>query len=414
MIETDIYIGRQPIFDRDGKCVSYELLYRHDHESAGAAFSDNAKVTARVIINLIHNIGLSSILGNKTGYINVNEQILMSDVLLSLPKSKFVFEILEYTKMSDEIVERVRHLRRLGYRFALDDFCCNNAHIEYFRQLFPYVDIIKIDLLETQELEIEKMMETFKSHNVTLLAEKVENIELFERCKNAGFELFQGYFFEKPSILSGKKIEPSAINAIDMINTLYSETDMDAVSQKFSLYPELTFNLLRYINSAEFHFKHEITSIKQILLLLGPSRLRSWLGLFLYMGSENRMFREAIIEAAKFRAALMCELVHAHGRPEMADEAFLAGSLSLVDTYLQIDMPEIIGRIHLSSPITDALVKREGYLGKLLTIAEKLETTGQLQSVIVNLAPKLRLRPDQLYTIYCKAGNMIHSDPRQI
>lgn len=403
MIESDIYIGRQPIFDNMGKCVSYELLYRSTHDAGEAVFSSNAKATARVIINLIHNIGLSSIIGDKIGYINIDEQIIMSDIFLSLPKSKFVFEILEYTQVNHEVIEKVSHLHELGYRFALDDFSCENENIEYFKLLFPYVDVIKIDLLATNPISIEAMVEKFKPYDVKLLAEKVENIEIFEQCKKAGFDYFQGFFFEKPTIIIGTKIEPSVVNAIDVINTLYTTTDMNIISEKFSYYPELTFNLLRYINSAEFSFRTEITSIKQILNLLGPSRLRSWLGLFLYSTAPEEKFQEAIVDAAKFRANMMRELVSALGKPELGDEAFLTGSLSLIDTYLHIEMVNIIKKIHLTQPITDALVTRDGYFGKLLLITEKLEKTDQIHLLINNLAKKINLTPDHLYQIYCKA-----------
>lgn len=403
MLETDIFIGRQPIFDRNGKCVSYELLYRSTYESSEAVFSNNANATARVIINLIHNIGLSSILGNKIGYVNVDEQIILSDVFLSLPKSQFVFEILEYTKVTPEVIEKVRHLHELGYKFALDDFSCENDNIEYFKLLFPYIDVIKIDLLALNNMTLEEIIAKFSSYDIKLLAEKVESIEIFEQCIKAGFDYFQGYFFEKPTVISGVKIEPSVINAIDVINTLYSTTDMNLISEKFSYYPELTFNLLRYINSAEFSFRHEITSIKQILNLLGPSRLRSWLGLFLYSGHHEERFQEAIIEAAKFRANMMRELVSALGKPELSDEAFLAGSLSLIDTYLHVKMEDIILKIHLGQPLLDALLKREGYFGKLLLITEKLEKANHIQALIEHLAPKINLTADQLYRIYSKA-----------
>lgn len=405
MSVTDTFIGRQPILNAEGKCVAYELLYR-SKGATKAIFEDDTKATTRVIINLVHNIGISSIIGDKTGYINVDDHTLLSDTLLSVPKEQFVFEILEYTKMSVAIVERVRQLHDFGYRFALDDFSCNSKNIEYFKALFPFIDIIKIDLLEKQTCSIEEIGQKFKPHNVILLAEKVEDMETFERCKKAGFDLFQGYFFEKPTVVEGKSIEPSVINAIDMINILYTTTDMNVVSQKFSLYPELTFNLLRYINSSKYSFKKDITSIKQILNLLGPSRLRSWLSLFLYGSTKERIFQEAITDAARFRANMMSELVSAHGKPELADEAFLAGSLSLIDTYLQIDMHKIIEKIQLSKSIEEALLKREGYLGRFLSITEKLEKTDRIQSMIEHLAPKINLSPVQLYALYCKASDI--------
>lgn len=269
--------------------------------------------------------------------------------------------------------------------------------------------MIKIDLLATSDLTIEAMVEKFSTLNVKLLAEKVEDIEIYQRCKNAGFDYFQGYFFEKPTVIVGTKIEPSVLHAIDMINTLRTTTDMEVISEKFSYYPELTFNLLRYINSAEFSFRQEITSIKHILNLLGPSRLRSWLGLFLYTGDHEVMFQEAIVDAARFRATMMCELVKALGKPNLCDEAFLTGSLSLIDTYLHLDMNEFITKIHLDSSIIEALLHREGYFGKLLSIAEKLEKTNDIYKLIDTLAPKLHITAEQLYEIYSKANNYVSS-----
>ena len=201
MSATETFIGRQPILNLDGKCIAYELLYRNKG-NLEAVFEDDTKATTRVIINLVHNIGVSSIIGDKTGYINVDDHTLLSDTLLSIPKEQFVFEILEYTKMSVAIVERVRQLHDLGYRFALDDFSCANENIDYFKSLFPYVDVIKIDLMETDLSKIDEITAKFKSFKVSLLAEKVEDLETFEICKKAGFELFQGYFFEKPNFFA--------------------------------------------------------------------------------------------------------------------------------------------------------------------------------------------------------------------
>ena len=85
------YIGRQPIFDQEGICYGYELLYRSCDLNNVATFQDNAKATARVIVNLIHNIGLEPIIGHKVGYINVDESMLFSDAMLLLPKEFFGF-----------------------------------------------------------------------------------------------------------------------------------------------------------------------------------------------------------------------------------------------------------------------------------------------------------------------------------
>jgi EAL and modified HD-GYP domain-containing signal transduction protein len=236
------------------------------------------------------------------------------------------------------------------------------------------------------------------------LAEKVETHEAYEKCKKVGFTQFQGYFFEKPTIVEGKKLEPNIMDTIDIINTLLNTTNIEIITDKFSFYPEITFNLLRYINSAEFSFCGEITSIRQIINLLGPVRLRSWLGLFLYTNNTDKAFGQSIIKSARFRAKMMKELTIVHKKGEFAEEAFLIGSLSLIDTYLERSMESLMGKISLSTSIKEALLRREGYYGKLLNIVENLEKTERLEELLIAVSQKLRITPDELYVLYCKAN----------
>jgi len=198
-----------------------------------------------------------------------------------------------------------------------------------------------------------------------------------------------------------------SLNVIDVLNTLYETTDIKVITEKFSLYPELTFNLLRYINSAEYSFRSEITSIRQIINLLGPTRLRSWLGLFVYSSEDESTLHKEIIRSAKFRANMMRELVIAHKKNELSDEAFLTGSLSLIDLYFQMTTEELLTKIVVGKSIRDALLGRDGYLGKILTITEKLEKGENLEGMIDAIAPKLNLTHEELYAIYTKANSFV-------
>jgi len=197
-----------------------------------------------------------------------------------------------------------------------------------------------------------------------------------------------------------------SLNVIDVLNTLHNTADIKIITEKFSLYPELTFNLLRYINSAEYSFRSEITSIRQIINLLGPTRLRSWLGLFVYSSEDESSLNKETIRSAKFRANMMRELVIAHKKNELADEAFLTGSLSLIDLYFQTTMEELLRKIVVGKSISDALLAREGYLGKILTITEKLEKTENLEGMIDAIAPKFNLTHEELHTIYTKVNSL--------
>lgn len=397
------YVGRQPIFDREGTCFGYELLYRSCDLKNVATFQDNAKATARVIVNLIHNIGLAPIIGHSFGYINVDETMIFSDAMLLLPKEHFGFEILEHTQNSMALCERVKHLSSLGYRFSLDDFDCSDAMIKSYTPLFPYIEIIKVDIqaigIENLPAAIDKILK----FNIALLAEKIETYEEYEVCSKLPFHYFQGYFFEKPVILSGRKIEPNTTSAIRLMNNIQQNNDVLFISHQFATCPDLVYNLLRHVNSGAYHFKQKITSIKQMVMLLGPHKILSWLGLFLYGIPQNRPFGLEIFKNAKFRAKVMEELALTCNKTDIANKAFLTGSLSLIDAYLGIPMHEFLNHVHLDDEIKTALLFREGFLGDLLYIATEMNHSRDIETIIQELGTHPCCTIDQLYDVCTKA-----------
>ncbi|MCD8477547.1 MAG: EAL domain-containing protein [Sulfurospirillum sp.] len=397
------YIGRQPIFNRNGECLAYELLYRSCEGNNYATFNDNAKATARVIVSLIHTIGFPSVIGTKKGYINLDESMLFSDALLLLPKENFGFEILEYTHITEPLIARIAELHAQGYTFSLDDFDCTEAMFETYAPIFPYIDIIKVDIQASGLCNLKDSLVKLSSYNINLLAEKIETQEEFTACLDLDFLFFQGYFFEKPIILSGKKIEPNTINAINLINCIQENNDPNFISQKFATCPDLVYNLLRHVNSGAYPFKQKITSIKQMVTLLGPQKILSWLGLFLYGAPHMRPFGGEIFNNAKFRAKVMEELALICHKPEFANKAFLTGSLSLIDAYLNIPMLEFLNYAHLDDEIKTALLFQEGFLGELLSIATEMNHVMNTEKTLKYLEKKRCFNMEDLYEACHKA-----------
>ena len=397
------YVGRQPIFDTEGMCFGYELLYRSCETNNVATFQDSAKATARVIVNLIHNIGLAPIIGTKTGYVNVDETMLFSNTILLLPKEYFGFEILEHTEVSSALYERVKYLHSLGYRFTLDDFDCTDAVIQAYAPLFPYIEIIKVDIQAIGLPHLHAALEKLKTFNIPLLAEKIETHEEYTVCQTLPFRFFQGYFFEKPVIVSGRKIEPQTEHAIRMINVIQTKDDVTAISHEFATCPDLVYNLLRHVNSGAYHFQQKITSIKQMVMLLGPQKILSWLGLFLYGTPQSQPFGTEIFKNAKFRAKAMEELALTCKKPELANKAFLTGSLSLIDAYLGIPMHEFLNHVQLDDEIKTALIFREGALGELLHVTVEMNHARDIEAVIKELGKSPCCTIKQLYAACMKA-----------
>src|SRR5258705_7496298 len=73
-----VYVGRQPILDRDGALHAYELLFRGGAHNY-AEVSDDAQATAQVVVRTIGSIGVPSVLGTHRGYANIGRDLLFDD-----------------------------------------------------------------------------------------------------------------------------------------------------------------------------------------------------------------------------------------------------------------------------------------------------------------------------------------------
>lgn len=195
---NDIFLARQPIFDRQRKVVAYELLFRED-ESGEARVTDDARATAQVIARAFGRLGLNSVIGGSSGFVNVDAEMLMSSRVEKLPRERVVLELLETIAIDCAVVERCAELKHLGYRLALDDVCAVSREME---PLLAIVDVVKLDILQVEPAALEQLVRRLRLHPAKLLAEKVDTLERARRCLALGFDLFQGYLFARPALLT--------------------------------------------------------------------------------------------------------------------------------------------------------------------------------------------------------------------
>lgn len=194
---VEVFLGRQPILDRQRNVVAYELLFRSGLDGQ-AYVTDNAAATARVIANAFQKFGIRTVVGKCNAFINVDGPTLMSNAITALPTDKVVIELLETIQIDRDIVRRCRELKRLGYRLALDDFY---RYDEEHEPLLSIVDIVKIDIPMLEEGSLATLVKQLKMFPPQLLAEKVESLPCAKECLAMGFNLFQGFFFARPATL---------------------------------------------------------------------------------------------------------------------------------------------------------------------------------------------------------------------
>jgi len=371
-LQQTFFLGRQPILNIRQEIVGFELLFRSseinlsDHESQNHACMS-------VISTALSGFGFSEVLGDKTGFINITEEVLLSDVVELLPRKQSVLELLESVPLNDEICQRCRVLKSKGYQIALDDHIFRIENLDAYR----IVDFVKIDILQTGPDELPGTVSILNTYPVKLLAEKVETPEQFEMCRKLGFELFQGYFFARPDVLKQKLLAPSKIAMLPLLGTLKIEADFREIEECFRSSPELALSLIKLVNSVGIGLREKIKSLRHAITLLGIDQLRRWVHLAIFASTDSRGIHNPLLELAAVRGRMMEYLVmerHSLIRgSEKVEAAFMTGILSLMDILLETTIDAIVSELSLSDEISAALLHREGELGTLLALAENLE-----------------------------------------
>lgn len=392
--DRSYFIGRQPILNRKQEIIGYELLFRAAGDHQAALYNDQAQASASVIASALSDFGLQDILGDKYGFLNITSAMLSSEVLELLPVEQSVLELLENVELDEAARLRCTNLKSLGFRIALDDHIYHPDHAAFYNM----VDIVKVDTLTTDPAKLPEIAASLRSYPVQLLAERVETVEMFEQCRECGFELFQGYFFERPAIISHKRIDASGIGMLKLLQQLHEDADINAIEEIFREDPGLTFQLLKLVNSVMTGTRDKIKSLRHAIMLLGIIQLRRWMQLSLFAGKDESGLNSPLLEMAAVRGRLMELLVLQESagqrNTELAESAFLTGILSLLDALYETTMEQIVESLNLSEDLAVALLHHEGRLGQLLLLAKKLERSEF--AAVQELLGSLSISLDQL------------------
>lgn len=395
---NQVHIGRQPILNRLKKIFGYELLFRKGDLNK-ADVTDNMRATASVLVNTLNNIGVSRLIGDKVGFINVDDVILESSIIDLLPANRMVLELLETVNIDDRVVELCSKTRQKGFQLALDDVVDHNGQIE---RMLNISSIVKIDLIGCDRDKLPGLVETFKKYKVKLLAEKVETQEEFEKCRELGFDYFQGYFFAKPSVISARSISPTQIVLLELSRFLAREEEFYVIEELFRKNPELHIKLLQFMNSAAFYTAHKINSIGQAISMLGYRNLQKWVTLLLFAEEGYDTRSAPLFERAVIRGRIMELMANRITRDvKAADMAFITGVLSLIDALLQIPLENVLKDFNLSDEIENALLSRDGVLGKMISAIENLEQENYDE--VKHQLEGVNITPSELYTIESNA-----------
>ena len=384
---ADIYLGRQPILNRGRSLSAYEILFR-DGVGNHAVVGDADHATAQVLTRTLGEFGVFNVLNGSLGFVNVGRGVLLSEFLETLPTDSFVIEILEDVDIDDAVLERCHALQKAGYRLALDDVSPDR---QIPAALLEMIDIVKIDMLLTPPEELVELITFFKQRGKTVLAEKVETLEDFRRASNLGCDLFQGYFFARPEVLSLKKTGGSPTSLLRLLNLLNGDPSMQELEDALKLNPDIVVHVFRLANAAKLGARRHIDTLRDAILLVGTAQIARWVQLLVYaQGSDVPLQANPLVQLVGARARFMELAADVIGESEAGKHGFvssacLVGVLSLMHVMFQITCSDLLDQLQINEPIRAAIERREGPLGALLVLAEAVEIQNETTLVQLGL-----------------------------
>lgn len=351
----DIYVARQPIFDKKKKVYGYELLFRSGLNNFFDSSSQDL-ATTRVIDNTFLIMGIESITGGRRALINFTSDLLKQKLPTLFPKDLIGVEILESVQAEDEIIASCKELKKKGYLLFLDDFVL----AEDLLPLVELADVIKVDFLTTSTQEKQELVQRFgERYGISFLAERIETFDELEEAVRFGYSYFQGYFFCKPVIITGREIPGYKLTNLRILQEINrEEVSFDSIAKIVKTDVSMSYKVLKLVNSAAFSLIRKVDSIKEALVILGLNGTKKLINLICLnnMGQDkpNALLVTSILRA-RFGEVLAPEL----GMKGKGSQFFILGLFSTINAFLDKSMEEILPELPIQNEIKAALLGTE-------------------------------------------------------
>ncbi|MEL4106732.1 HDOD domain-containing protein [Oscillospiraceae bacterium WX1] len=346
------------------------MLYRAGQDSVEYDATDGSSATKDVLVTAFSDIGIEAITGGRKAFVNFTADLILEEVPHMLSNDILIVELLEDVRPTEAVLAACRKLKRRGYLLALDDF----IYTEDAEPLVDLADIIKIDFMKCDVDSIAKSVYRItRNRRKILLAEKIETYEDLELARSLGFNLFQGFFFCKPTIANAKCTETLQVSKLQLIKYIADpEVSFFDLANVIKRDLVLSYRLLKIVNSAYYGLKYTVTGILHALLILGLNEIKKWISLIVLNQIKTTKPSE-LIRAALVRGIFMEKIAISQKKRKYRDEYFLVGLFSLAEAIMDTPIDAILKETHLSEEITKPLITGEGEKAELLKIITHIE-----------------------------------------
>jgi EAL and modified HD-GYP domain-containing signal transduction protein len=356
------FVGRQAVLTPNLKVWAYALAVQ------GGSESTVAEDTSReVVVTAALDVGLSRVVGEKRAIVHVGGVALRRGLPYALPPRQMVVELDASIGARADNLAAVERLVTAGYTIVVGGVSGAPEH----QALSTLAPIVKLDLRRMAPEAVAPTCAELLARNKQLFASGVDDRATFEQLKALGAHLFQGTFLSKPEYIEGDRVPPSRVAAMKLLATLHDpKSGFADYAELITKDVTLSYQLLRYVNSAMFSRPSKVDSIHRALIQLGLVHVRQWASLMVLARASTQP--EEVVMSVMIRAR-MAELMATRLRRNPG-AAFTTGMFSLIDVLIGRPLSEVITQLPLADDVRAALLERQGSLGQVLaaTVAYEL------------------------------------------
>ena len=352
---TAAFISRQPVLDAQGRVSGYRVAYA---TTSDAGTSEGA--ATRLFGDIVSVVGLEELVGDALAHLPVSRRLLLTLGVPPVRPDQVVLRVAYALALDPELRPILDSLAGRGYSLSLYDLPGPAVPGD----LLTLFGIVEIDFGRWGSEECAAAAEAVLAERGTPLAVGLNSGEAHEAAVAMGFELFAGSFFSSPTNTEVRNVPVGALGALAAVAQMQGAAgDIDELVKVIDRDLGLSVKLLRYINSAYFGMRSQITSIRQAVMMLGSRGVSRWAMMVALTGGTAAPPELSVMALTRAR---MCETLASARRDVAADEMFTIGLLSLADALLDVPMARVVEELPLADHVTAALLDRAGPAGAIL------------------------------------------------
>jgi EAL and modified HD-GYP domain-containing signal transduction protein len=237
---------------------------------------------------------------------------------------------------------------------------------------------------------------------VLLVADEVDSWSAHRLCLSLGIHYSTGQFAATPDEAEQtERLSQSRLVVIQMLNLLRSDAEPAEIVATAKRDPAIVLKLLGMANSPVHGLSRPVASLDEAIVVLGRDVLYRWLAVAMFRIDARDGRDQTLLVIALSRACFLESLLRETDK-RVADELFLVGLLSVIESLLAMPMARIIQQMNLPDTVSSALLKNEGPYARYLMLVMAMERCRLDQAVVIASA----LQVDMARLIHCYGDAM--------